>query len=604
MQNKPSSKWLHLSLIGVALLTIVGIVLTVISYNSTRDHALKMGKNQLVKINDYATKILSLSIKNYSDILENYTTDFFKESAGDKLLEENKLNHEFRRANKALEAVYFIDSNGKLLEGYRFTNDTLQKTDKISAAVLKDPYYTQALQGTVEGNGAEYFTEHASYINLYQKVVDTAGKMQGTLVVPLNLEQLYENEILTTDNDYYGYTMIKNQEFQVIAHPDKKQIGWDIIGDRKKRYPDLYFSDLERLQKVQASKSHGTLTYYSYWWTDKTPTRTLKMSAFQRLKIGKAHWIIASSADFKERNGLVLQEILILIGLFSLLLALTLLIILSLRSYYRRNQIYVENIRLKETQALQLQQYKLEKSFLQASKLETIGLLTTSIVHDMNNFLTPLLGNLQLLLDEHQEDEVLHGDLQEVYQAAQKGQRLANNVLRFSKNTATSRSKHNLKAVVDEAVQTMRFLIPKSVEIQLKTKHVGKSMFEKDDLQVLLYNLITNAYQAAGNDAQIKIHLNKPTDLQKKYFEGRSAKYKTRDFAILQIKDNGPGIPKEIQQEIFTPFYTTKSADGGTGLGLFIVSSIIKKHDWLLTLESSETGTAFIIAIPTSSKVQ
>ncbi|MGX7132915.1 ATP-binding protein [Enterococcus songbeiensis] len=598
MENKPSNKWLTIGLLSVAVLTLLGIILTITSYHNTREQAMKLNKNQLTKINDYATKVWSLSIQNYSDILENYSLDFFNEDQLTQLPKKNRLINDFQPANQALEGIYLLDTEGNLLEGYSYTDNRLEKIAQLPAFIQKDSYFEDALAGNIIQNGKEFFANNASYINLYQPVTNHDKSVHATLVVPLNLEKLYQNEILPEDNDYYGYTMIKNEDFRVLVHPVEEQIGWDIIQDRRKKFPDLDLSDLEHLQEVQATHDHGTLSYYSYWWTEDKPRKTLKISAYQWVTIGKARWIVASNSDVNQRSGITLQEILILLGLFFLLLALIALTLLNLRSYAKRNQAYVENMRLQEKQKLLAERYETEKIFQQESKLETVGLLTTSIVHDMNNFLTPLLGNIQLLLAEHQEDEVLQEDLKEIYQAAKKGQQLAGNVLRFSKSDTRPRTNLDLKNVVTEAVQTMHVLIPQTVNLQLSAEEVGESFFEADDLQVLLYNLITNAFQAAGNNAVIQVNLTPANQKQTKQFQQHSATLQKKKFAVLVVQDNGPGISKAIESKIFTPFYTTKSEDGGTGLGLFVVASIIKKHDWLLDLESSEKGTCFTIAIP------
>ena len=192
-------------------------------------------------------------------------------------------------------------------------------------------------------------------------------------------------------------------------------------------------------------------------------------------------------------------------------------------------------------------------------------------------------------------------DLNEVYQSAIKGQNLSKNVLRFSKVETAPKSNYALSQVIQEAIDHLSLLVPKSFTLTTDLPDIGKTVFEKEDLQIIIYNLITNAYQAK-QDAHVSITLF--ADDPSAYFDQSllpKTKKKTNvpgQFAIIEISDNGPGIPLEIREKIFTPFFTTKKEVGGTGLGLFIVSSIIKKNGWSIQLVSQSQGTTFYLGIP------
>lgn len=322
----------------------------------------------------------------------------------------------------------------------------------------------------------------------------------------------------------------------------------------------------------------------------------IKISSYEWFTVGNARLIAASNEDYYERNGLLLQDNLITLGLLMFLLVIIFLLTVSIRYYVKRNETYLENIRLQERQLLLQEKYELEKSILQESKLETIGLLTTTIVHDTNNFLTPMIGNLQLLIEERQEDEQLTEDLKEIYQSAEKGLQLSTNVLRFSKVHSGEQSVHQVSETVQEAIQTIRILLPKTIILDTELSANGSSRFEKEDLQIVLYNLIMNAYQAK-NDAHIHITSKKCAELSK-CMTDIPVSQQGKNWVFIKIADNGPGIPEEIRDKIFTPFFTTKTTAGGTGLGLFIVASLVRKNDWLLRVKSNKEGTIFHLAIP------
>lgn len=597
--DKPSNKWLSISLISILCLTIIGIVVTATTYRSTQKHALKMGTDQLIKINDYAINILTLEIEAYSLSLEDYASNVFFDDTPLELSKTEQIENSLSNKSAAITGLYLLDLQGNLLDGRGFENQAFTPQAEMPALIKKDSYFSQALKGQVEQNGDSYFEDGHAYLNLYRMIKNSQNQPVALLILPLNLEQLYHST-LDPDDQFSGYTMIKNQDMKVVMHPSSEQISWSIVEDRQKKYPNLDYSDLERLEKTQLANNNGTMSYYSYWWDKKDPAqaRVLKLTAYRWITIGKAKWIVATNSDFYEQNGMAIQESLIILGLLCILLATILLLTFSLRSYARRNESYLENLRLLERQKLMNERHSLEKSMLQESKLETIGLLTTSIVHDMNNFLTPMIGNLELMIEEHQQNQELVDDLQEVYHAAERGQKLSSNVLRFSKLSSNNKETVNITAAVAEAIETMRILIPKKVKLTFEQQATGYSYFEKEELQVILYNLLTNAYQSRKANTAINVLVKRADEQECQQFQKHSLAYSTKAFALIQITDNGPGIPKKIEDKIFTPFFTTKSASGGTGLGLFIVSSIIKKNDWLLSVTSSEVGTSFVIGIP------
>lgn len=218
--------------------------------------------------------------------------------------------------------------------------------------------------------------------------------------------------------------------------------------------------------------------------------------SFEWITSGNSRLIFASDENYDERNDLLLLDGLIIIGLLIFLLVVILLLGLSVKYYHKRNQTYAENLQLKKYQQLLQEKHALEKQILQESKLGTIGLLTTMIVHDMNNFLTPIIGNLQLMMEEHPEDKLLVDDLNEVYQSAIKGQTLSKNVLRFSKVETTPKRSYALSQVIQEAIDQITLLVPKSLTLSMTLPDVKETVSEKEELKIIIYNLITNAYRS------------------------------------------------------------------------------------------------------------
>ena len=288
-------------------------------------------------------------------------------------------------------------------------------------------------------------------------------------------------------------------------------------------------------------------------------------------------------------------------SLLLLISAVILIFILLIRGYNKKNQAYEASQRLIEKQKFENERHRLEKRILKESKLEAIGLLTTTIVHDMNNFLTPILGNAQLLMEDYAENEELVSELKEIYLAAEKGKDLSTNVLRFSKvSEGQQDTVHDLSQVLKDTIAEITILTPKSIKVVSDIDSgILVEGFDKQDLQVVLYNLLTNAFQAIDTrPGNVSIRLKKAdaecnADLQK-----RSIVTKEKEYVVLSITDDGPGIAEGLESNnLFDPFFTTKG-NNGSGLGLFVVSSIADKYDWQVRLDRSQKGLTVLVNIP------
>ncbi|WP_265459219.1 sensor histidine kinase [Enterococcus sp. HY326] len=594
--RKPSNKWIYVGFISVLIITAVGLTLSIFTYSSVQRHSMKLAEEHLTTINNDAIKILTLQIENYREDLENLSRSE-ELTASFENLNDELLDKELSHALSSMATLSLVTDNGLLIKGWQKKGQQLEALETFPRYVMTDPDYPTGVKTSGQENGQVFYDYTSSYLNFYQKVTDSSQN-QAILILTIDLEKFYQENFDPLQNDFQGYTMIKDQDMKVAMHPSTEQVGLTIVEDRQQEFPDLDYTDLKRLETEQLANQKGTLSYYSYWWTEENPTRVLKIAAYQWITIGATRLVVASNSDFNEWNGLVIEGSMMSLGLLIILFVVLVLLGFIYINNTRKNRNYQENLRLKERQRSLEEKHAMEKSIFQESKLETIGLLTTTIVHDMNNFLTPMIGNLQLLIEEHQDDELLVDDLKEVYQAAEKGQQLSSNVLRFSKVNQGQKKNQQIDEVVKEALDTLKLLIPKTATLTYELNTNQSAYFEKDDLQVILYNLITNAYQAIDQTGAISVKLSLADAAQNAAYQKTGHVFEKKSFALLEITDDGPGIPKDIEEHIFTPFFTTKSTDGGTGLGLFTVSSIVKKNDWFLNVESSPAGTTFILAIP------
>ncbi|MBP1043217.1 GHKL domain-containing protein [Vagococcus sp. BWB3-3] len=600
---KRTTKVVNAMIAATTILIIISVFFAIRGFSVIRNTTTASGQDFLLQSTQYVAKIVQLSMKNrhqslsYLTINENWTSI---ESPMTLIDNQTSLVPFFKSLNGESETLIYIDREGTPMNAISWDSKTKRigtiNTENIMPYLEKDPSLTKMIDSpAAEQNSDSYFIEKQAYLNFYHAINNRAGDVIGYLIMPLKLTVFYQNFIQDFELEYKGYPMIKDRSMTVVMHPVDEQIGLSIIDGRKELFPTLHYEDLQRLEKYQLEHNEGSLTYKSYWWDEKTPREAEKIGAFEWVDVGMAHWVISINADYRERNDEIINFVIVLFCILLLLLLLIAIFTFFLRSFRKQEKIEEENKHLIAKHQRQKAQHKLEWQLSQRNKLETVGLLTTSIIHDMNNFLTPIIGNLELLMQEYQDQPILHDDLHEVLQSAQKGDKLLSNVMRFSRESDSIQEVVDISSAITVAAHLISGIIPKKIPLKINVQQqMGLVPLEEIDLQNVIYNLITNAYQA------VKTSVPHPCIwvTAKKVTEGHP-NGPNRNYVILEITDNGPGVPAELQKQIYEPFFTTKSADEGTGLGLFAVASIVAKYDWQLDLRSSpQDGTTFSIRMP------
>ena len=230
-----------------------------------------------------------------------------------------------------------------------------------------------------------------------------------------------------------------------------------------------------------------------------------------------------------------------------------------------------------------------QDQLLQSQKLESLGILAGGIAHDFNNDLAVISGNAELALEKIPEQSRANTQVRRILNASEKATSLVQQILSFSRKETKQYGPVNLKEVISESLDMIRALIPTNILIHEQTK-MGRAFVKGDKTQIqqIIVNLCTNAYQAMellGGVLTISLEV-----------EGT--------FMKLCIKDNGPGIPNEFQENIFDPFFTTKDVGKGTGLGLSVVYRLVKQHGGKILIESKpEMGTVFSVYLPISDDI-
>ncbi|MCK5153089.1 MAG: PAS domain S-box protein [Spirochaetales bacterium] len=231
-----------------------------------------------------------------------------------------------------------------------------------------------------------------------------------------------------------------------------------------------------------------------------------------------------------------------------------------------------------------------------AQKLESLGVLAGGIAHDFNNLLTGILGNISLikLYIEEKDDIKIENSLKDIQQVVKRASNLTNQLLTFSKGGSPILQVASLENIIRE--NTSFVLSGSNVDYNFQIdKDIWNVNIDTGQISQVIQNLIINADQAMPNGGNIEIDI-KNTHLED--IPNLPGKEVTPgDYVYIKIKDNGSGIPKEILDKIFDPYFTTK--EEGNGLGLATVYSIIEKHNGYLDVESVQNkGTVFTIYLP------
>jgi len=257
---------------------------------------------------------------------------------------------------------------------------------------------------------------------------------------------------------------------------------------------------------------------------------------------------------------------------------------------YRRTQLYQKFKHLvRESQNLKDELGKtsevtnrLMKQVLVQDRLASIGKLAGGIAHELNNPLDGVLRYINLSLEHLKEDDIIRGYLLEAKQGLNRMVNIVRSLLACSRNSMPAKNKIHIENVIRETIAGVQSeIFHKSIKI---TKDLAADLPEITDLGLerILSNLIRNAIDAVDHKGEIKIGA---------HFENESL--------VLKVSDNGCGIPKESLEKIFEPFFTTKDIDKGCGLGLTIVSEIVKGYNGSITIESEpQRGTTFTITLP------
>jgi len=242
---------------------------------------------------------------------------------------------------------------------------------------------------------------------------------------------------------------------------------------------------------------------------------------------------------------------------------------------------------------------KLESQLQQAQKMEAIGTLAGGIAHDFNNILSAIIGYTEMARDDSPSESSVANDLDNVLEASARAVGLVKQILSFSRQGDTEHILLQPAIIVNKAILMLRPTLPTTIEItQYIDAKTGLIFADPTQIHQILMNLCTNAFHAMEKTGgRLDISL-KEIDLRDgDLFHEPDVIAGT--FIQISVGDSGFGMTQEVKDKIFDPYFTTKGAGKGTGMGLSIVHGIVKSYGGFITLSSKlGKGTTFNVFLP------
>ncbi len=242
----------------------------------------------------------------------------------------------------------------------------------------------------------------------------------------------------------------------------------------------------------------------------------------------------------------------------------------------------------------------LEMQFSQAQKMQAIGQLAGGIAHDFNNLLTAILGSTDLLLQTHPPASPDFNELMNVHYSAMRAASLVGQLLSYSRKQRLKPMYLDVTEIFAELKYILVRLLGTKVTVQVEHgRNLGFVRVDKTQFDQVMVNLAVNARDAMpdGGTFTIRTRAEKVTSAPHVGAEDIIP----GEYVVIDVSDTGTGIPEDVLQRIFEPFFSTKSggSDSGTGLGLAMVYGNIRQVGGYIRVQSTPgAGTTFSIYLP------
>ncbi|MDB6126447.1 MAG: hybrid sensor histidine kinase/response regulator [Verrucomicrobia bacterium] len=233
-----------------------------------------------------------------------------------------------------------------------------------------------------------------------------------------------------------------------------------------------------------------------------------------------------------------------------------------------------------------------DEHLLRVQRLENIGMLASGIAHDFNNVLAPIEMGISVLRTRHpgELDQKMFANIQN---CARRGAGLVKQIMGFAKGVSGEPQLLDVRHLIREVVSMAEQTFPRTIRIEhMLAADLVPLKANPTQLHQVLLNLCVNARDAMPSGGTLAIR-------------ARNGELEVGvlpcEHIVIEVSDTGTGIPAEVVERIWEPFFTTKEVGKGTGLGLSTVRSIVQNHQGVITLDTAPGGTTFRVYLPSST---
>jgi signal transduction histidine kinase len=289
--------------------------------------------------------------------------------------------------------------------------------------------------------------------------------------------------------------------------------------------------------------------------------------------------------ESQRKNAFSQNDLIVLESLGGILTS-----VISSAGQYQKLQATVDQLRAarEELQERIAAQHMAESKLVQAAKLAAVGEMAAGIAHELNNPLTSVSGFTELVLEEIPPDVEFRSDLELVLRESQRARSVVRRLLDFARQSESVRVRSDVNEILKDVLALVNHLLRTS-GVQLFTSFsegIPWISVDRNQTKQVILNLIHNALHAmpTGGDLQISTACSQRDN---------------KDWITISLSDTGTGIAPENVERVFEPFFTTRSKDGGTGLGLSVSYGIVADHGGFIDVESQVgKGSKFTIWFP------
>ncbi|MCX6122385.1 MAG: PAS domain S-box protein [Ignavibacteriales bacterium] len=244
-----------------------------------------------------------------------------------------------------------------------------------------------------------------------------------------------------------------------------------------------------------------------------------------------------------------------------------------------------------------------ETQLRRSQRMESLGTLAGGIAHDLNNVLAPILMSIQIL-NMKLTDPNLKKLIASLEASTKRGSDIIKQVSTFARGTEKNFAPQQLRYIIAEIESIIKGTFPKNIQVRIGiSKDLSLVLGDAAQLQQMLMNLCLNARDAMPDGGRLTV------TVEGMYMDESFARMilgaHPGQYVVLTIADTGTGIPMEIQEKVFEPFFSTKDKGKGSGLGLSMVYTIVKSHNSFIKLYSEiGKGTEIKIFLPATQQTE